>query len=86
MVFSTVFSIQMMSFIQAETPQKLIGKVIAVILTVSMCAQPLGNALYGILFEICKGYEYAVVLFSGIVSLTIAVRTRNIFKRFVPRH
>lgn len=86
MVFSTVFSIQMMSFIQAETPQNLIGKVIAVILTVSMCAQPLGNALYGILFEICKGYEYAVVLFSGIVSLTIAVRTRNIFKRFVPRH
>ena len=76
----------MMSFIQAETPQNLIGKVIAVILTVSMCAQPLGNALYGILLEICKGYEYAVVLFSGIVSLTIAVRTRNIFKRFVPRH
>lgn len=21
-----------------------------------MCAQPLGNALYGVLFEICKGF------------------------------
>lgn len=81
MVFSTIFTVQMMSFIQAETPQNLIGKVIAVILTVSMCAQPLGNALYGVLFEICKGYEYAVVLFSGIVSLTIAVRARDIFRR-----
>lgn len=82
MVFSTIFTVQMLSFIQTETPQNLIGKVIAVILTVSMCAQPLGNALYGILFEICKGFEYAVVLFSGIVSLIIAISTRNIFKKF----
>lgn len=81
MVFSTIFTVQMLSFIQTETPQNLMGKVIAVILTVSMCAQPLGNALYGVLFEICKGYEYAVVLFSGIVSLMIAINTRNIFKR-----
>ena len=82
MVCSTIFTVQMMSFIQTETPQNLIGKVIAVILTVSMCAQPLGNAFYGILFEICKGFEYAVVLFSGIVSLMIAISTKNIFKRF----
>ena len=82
MVFSTIFTVQMMSFIQTETPQNLIGKVIAVILTVSMCAQPLGNALYGILFEICRGYEYIVVLFSAIISLIIAISTRNIFKKF----
>ncbi len=83
MVFSTIFSIQMLSFIQTETPQNLIGKVIAVVLTFSMCAQPLGNALYGILFEICKSFEYVVVLFSGVVSLIIAISTRNIFKKFV---
>lgn len=82
MVFSTIFTVQMMSFIQAETPQNLIGKVIAVIFTVSMCAQPLGNAMYGVLFEICNGLEYVVILFSGIVSLIIAVSTRNIFKKF----
>lgn len=81
MIFSTIFTVQMMSFIQTETPQNLIGKVIAVILTVSMCAQPLGNALYGVLFGICEGFEYAVVLFSGVVSLMIAVSTRNIFKK-----
>lgn len=79
MVFSTIFTVQMMSFVQKETPQNMIGKVIAVLLTVSMCAQPLGNALYGILFEIGKGYEYAVVLFSGVVSLGIAMGAKNIF-------
>ena len=82
MVFSTVLTVQMMAFIQTETPQNLIGKVIAVIFTVCMCAQPLGNALYGILFEICKGFEYAVVLFSGIVSLILAVHTSKIFRNF----
>lgn len=82
MVFSTVFTVQMMSFVQTETPQNLIGKVIAVIFTVSMCAQPLGNAFYGVLFEICKGYEFVVILFAGIVSLMIAVSTKNIFKKF----
>lgn len=83
MIFSTIFMVQMMSFVQAETPQNLIGKVIAVILTISMCAQPLGNALYGVLFEICKGFEYVVILFSGVVSLVIAVSTKNISKQIL---
>lgn len=82
MVFSTIFTVQMMSFTQAQTPENLIGKVIAVILTVSMCAQPLGNAFYGFLFEVCKGFEFAVVLFAGVVSLFIALFTKSIFKKF----
>lgn len=79
MVFSTIFTVQMLSFVQAQTPQKLIGKVISVILTVSMCAQPLGSALYGILFEVCRGFEAAVILFAGVVSLLIAILTKKIF-------
>ena len=81
MIFSTIFSVQTLSFIQAETPQNLIGKVIAVVLTVSMCAQPLGNAFYGVLFEFCKGAEYVAVLFSGVASLAIAVGARSIFQK-----
>ena len=49
---------------------------------VSMCAQPLGNAFYGVMFEICEGCEFAVIFFAGIVSLAIAVSTKNIFKKF----
>ena len=80
MVFSTVFTVQMMSFIQEETPPNLLGKVIAVILTVSMCAQPVGNVFYGILFEVCEGWESTVFLFAGTVSMIIAAGTKNIFK------
>ena len=81
MLFSTVFAVQMLSFFQTETPQNLVGKVIAVILAVSMCAQPLGNVVYGILLEICRGYEFAVILFAGAISLVIAVRTKGIFSK-----
>lgn len=80
MVCSTMFSVQMMSFIQTETPQNLLGKVIAVILTICMCAQPLGNAFYGVMFGACKGFEYAVVLFAGVVTLGIVVRARKVFE------
>lgn len=81
MVCSTIFTVQMMAFVQTETPQRLLGKVIAVILTVSMCAQPLGNALYGILFEICHGFEATVILFAGFVSLIIAICAKNLFMK-----
>ena len=80
MFFSAIFSVLMISFIHAETPEGLIGKVISVVLTISMCAQPLGNALYGVLFELCASFEWAVVLFSGIVSLLIAFASGRIFR------
>lgn len=81
MVISTIFTVQVMSFVQMETPQNLIGKVIAVVMTGAMCAQPLGNAMYGFLFELCAEWEAVVVLFAGIVSLVIAVRAGKVFGR-----
>ena len=82
MVCSTIFTVQMMSFVQAETSAHLIGKVIAVIFTISMCAQPVGNALYGVLFALCKGFEFAVILFAAVVSIGIAVWAKKVFGNF----
>lgn len=81
MMAATIFSIQIMAFVQAQTPQNLVGKVISVCMMISMCAQPVGNAMYGFLFEICAGYEALVVLFAGVVSLVVAVRARKVFSR-----
>lgn len=81
MTCSSMFSVQMLAFVQKETPEPLIGKVISVIMTVAMCAQPLGNALYGALFEKCDGFEFAVVQFAGLVSLLIAFSARRLFAK-----
>ena len=72
MVCSTLLTVQLMALIQRETPQDCMGKVISVVLTVAMCAQPLGTAFYGFLFNQCKGFEFVVILFAGCVSLAIA--------------
>ena len=82
MACATVFTVQMLSFFQMATPAHLIGKVMALILTVSMCAQPLGNALYGVLFEISEGAEWAVILFACVVSMMIAVVARKVVRGF----
>lgn len=81
MMVATVFSIQVMAFVQSQTPQSLVGKVISVCMMISMCAQPVGNAMYGFLFEICAGYEALVILSAGVVSLVVAFMARKVFSR-----
>ena len=81
---ATMFTVQIMSFVQAETPPALVGKVIALIMAVSMCAQPLGSGLYGFLFEALEGLSFVVVLFSGVCSFLVAVFTRKVFREFCP--
>lgn len=52
MCASTMFSVYMMTAVQRQTPPDLLGKVMAVIIAVSNCSQPVGKAIYGVLFEI----------------------------------
>ena len=80
MLCASLYTVQMMSFVQMETPEQMIGKVIGVIYTVSMCAQPIGNAFYGILFEVCSGREFTVILLAGGISMIIAACTKNVFR------
>lgn len=79
MVMATVFSVQIMAFVQTETPKHLVGKVISLCMMLSMCAQPLGSAMYGFLFELFAGREAVVVLAAGAVSLVVAARARSVF-------
>lgn len=49
---STLFSIQIMSYLQMIVPVDLIGKVISCAMCIGMCASPIGQAMYGGLFEV----------------------------------
>ena len=76
-IFTTMFSIQMLAVVQAETPQHLIGKVVACIMTFIMCVQPIGQLLYGFLFE-CLPSQPVIIIGASIISLVIAVRSKKI--------
>lgn len=81
MVSSNLFTVQLMAFLQKAIPGAQLGKVLAVVMTVSMCAHPLGSGLYGLLFEACGGFEWAAVCFSGGMSLLLGLRARQVFRR-----
>lgn len=82
MAASTMFSIQMLAVVQTQTPSHLVGKVIACIMTLIMCSQPVGQLLYGLLFEVLSQSIGAVILGSGIISLLIAMYSKKILKQF----
>ena len=79
MVLSTLFSVQMMAAVQLETPPQLVGKVIALIIALSMCAQPLGQAIYGALFEQVPAGGGVILLAAAILSAGLSLLSRRIF-------
>lgn len=79
MALATLFSVQMLTFVQMRTPEALVGKVIACLMAVSMCAQPVGQALYGILFEQFGAFPWAIVLGAAAASAGIAILSRKVF-------
>lgn len=63
MVTAAFFSIQMMSYLQILKPTELLGKVISCAMCIGMCASPIGQALYGILFQ--KVSDLPQLIFAG---------------------
>ncbi len=84
MIASTMFSIQMLAVVQTQTPSHLVGKVIACIMTLIMCSQPVGQLIYGLLFEVLSQYTAAVILGTGIISLLIAMYSKSILRELGP--
>lgn len=78
----TLFSIFVVSNIQANTPVQLVGKVMSYVTTLSLCAQPLSQAVYGLLFDIFSNSVYILFLFTGFVMLLVSYFSKNSFENF----
>ena len=76
---STVFQIQIMTCIQMLTPKELIGKVISCVICMCMCTMPLGQFVYGIVFENTGSYTYLPFYAAALIVTGIAIFTRRIF-------
>lgn len=79
MALATMFSVQMLAAVQIETPQELVGKVLALMLALAMCAQPVGQAIYGLLFEYGKDHIGFILLAVCAVSAVIALVSQGIW-------
>lgn len=84
MALATLFTVQMLAFVQLETPALLVGKVISCIIALSMCAQPVGQALYGVLFERLPDAPWAIVFGAAAAALCVALAARRTFRTLAP--
>jgi MFS family permease len=82
MAVFTLFSIQNLTFIQSETPSHLTGKVISFCLAMTMCSPPIGQIIYGYLFEVLKNETHIIIFVAALVSSVIALMSKKIFSRF----
>ena len=78
----SLFSTYAISIIQARTPAHLMGKVMSCVFTLAMCAQPIGQILYGALFDWFSDSPYFVLLPSGFLVCIIGILSRKYFKKF----
>jgi len=68
-----------MTCLQILTPKDLIGKIVSVVMCVCYCTSPLGQFIYGIVFEYIKSNTYVPFYVASFVMIGISVFTRRIF-------
>ena len=76
-----IFSTYAITLIQQRTPKQLMGKVMSCVFTLSMCAQPVGQMVYGALFDCFSDSVYWVLIPTGMLICLIAVVSRGFLKR-----
>lgn len=79
MLLATLFSIQLMSYLQMIVPGDLIGKVISCAMCIGMCATPLGQAIYGALFEAMGSKIYLVFFAVTLLMCLFSLALKNTF-------
>ena len=72
MLMAALASILVMSYLQIITPNEILGKVISCAMCVIMLAQPLGQAIYGILFQKFGGTPQYIFFLSAAATAFVA--------------
>ena len=76
----SIFSIFAVSLIQQRTPNHFIGKVMAYTSTVTLCVQPIGQIVYGFLFDRFYSAVYFVLIPTGIIVCIVGLSAMSFFK------
>ncbi len=79
MCASTMFSVSLMTAVQQQTPPNLLGKIMAVIIAVSSCSQPVGQAVYGVLFDAFSDKPYLVMIGAAVLAMAVSLYSKRIF-------
>ena len=80
------FSTYAISIIQERTPEHLMGKIMSYVFTLAMFAQPIGQIVYGTLFDRFSNSAYWVLIPSGLIVCVIGLTSTGFFRKFEKCH
>ena len=78
---STLFMVQIYTMVQTQTPPQLVGKIMAALISIAMCGQPIGQAIYGVLFDVFATDTWVVLIGAAAAALLISLYSKKVFDK-----
>lgn len=75
-----LLSVFIVSKVQRKTPNENLGKVMAIIIGVAQCAAPVGQIVYGVLFETFRADVFIPIFIVSAVMLVLTIVTNRYLK------
>lgn len=79
MILAMLFSVQIVSYLQIIAPNDMICKIISCASCIGMCATPLGQVIYGGLFDVFNEKIYIVIFVAMAITCLISLKSRKTF-------
>lgn len=77
----TIISIYVVTVVQKQTPNELLGKIMAIITAVAQCAAPIGQVIYGLLLQKFNDQVYLPAMFMCGAMVVMTGITRFMFQK-----
>lgn len=79
----TIITVFVLTIVQKQTPNELLGKVMATITAISQCVAPLGQIMHGKLFEVFSSRVYIPIVCMFIIMLLLSILAKYLYKNEV---
>lgn len=77
----SILSIFLIAKVQKKIDEKKLGTVMAIIIATTQCAAPIGQILYGILFQRFQHITYVPILFAGVIMFIISLTAYRLLQK-----
>lgn len=81
MACATMFNILAQTYLQQSTPSHLLGKVSSFVTMIVMCSYPIGQSIYGFVFDVLSSHQYFILFTACALSLIISLKLRSSLKQ-----
>ncbi len=82
----TIFNIRIISEVQFIVPERMLGKIYGFVTCICMCSMPLGQALYGVIFQYFGDFTHLIIGLTLIIMVFICISAGRFFKPLKKLH